>query len=86
MMDGWGDGGWGWGAWVSVTVMMVSFFAVIAAVLLVLVRFGSRAGDGAAPRAVGGTDDALRLLDERFARGDIDADDYTKRRDLLRSR
>ena len=28
--------------------------------------------------------DALRILDERFARGDIDADEYTKRRDLLR--
>jgi putative membrane protein len=29
--------------------------------------------------------DALRILDERFARGDIDADEYTKRRELLRS-
>ena len=29
--------------------------------------------------------DALRILDERFARGDIDADEYTKRRALLRS-
>jgi putative membrane protein len=28
--------------------------------------------------------DALRILDERFARGDIDAEEYTKRRDLLR--
>jgi putative membrane protein len=28
--------------------------------------------------------DALRILDERFARGDIDADEYTKRRELLR--
>jgi putative membrane protein len=28
---------------------------------------------------------ALRILDERFARGDIDADEYTKRRELLRS-
>ena len=29
---------------------------------------------------------ALRTLDERFARGDIDEADYTTRRDLLTSR
>lgn len=29
-------------------------------------------------------DDALRMLSERFARGEIDATDYTERRDLLR--
>jgi putative membrane protein len=29
--------------------------------------------------------DALRILDERFARGDIDVEEFTKRRDLLRS-
>jgi putative membrane protein len=28
-------------------------------------------------------DDARRLLDERFARGEIDAEDYTHRRELL---
>jgi uncharacterized membrane protein len=29
--------------------------------------------------------EALRILDERFARGEIDADEFTKRRDLLKS-
>jgi len=29
--------------------------------------------------------DALRILDERFARGEVDEDEYTKRRALLRS-
>jgi hypothetical protein len=28
----------------------------------------------------------LRILDERFARGEIDSDEYTRRRELLRSR
>lgn len=32
-----------------------------------------------------GPGDAERLLDERFARGEIDADEYTHCRDLLRS-
>jgi putative membrane protein len=30
-----------------------------------------------------GTSDALKILNERFARGEIDADDFTKRRELL---
>lgn len=29
--------------------------------------------------------EALRILDERFARGEIDAEEFTKRRELLRS-
>jgi putative membrane protein len=29
--------------------------------------------------------DALRILDERFARGEIDAEEFTKRRELLRN-
>jgi putative membrane protein len=29
--------------------------------------------------------DAIRILDERFARGEVDADDYRQRRDLLRN-
>jgi uncharacterized membrane protein len=29
------------------------------------------------------TSDALRILNERFARGEIDADDFKQRRDLL---
>ncbi|HEX6937300.1 MAG TPA: SHOCT domain-containing protein [Actinomycetes bacterium] len=30
--------------------------------------------------------DPLRLLDERFARGEIEAEEYTARRELLKSR
>lgn len=29
--------------------------------------------------------DALKILNERFARGEIDADEFTQRRDLLQS-
>lgn len=42
---------------------------------------GSAAGSpGQSPGA-----SAMEILDQRFARGEIDADEYTKRRDLLRS-
>ena len=85
MGDGWGDGGWGWGAWMFMAIMMLTFFALAAAVLITLIR----PGDGRRPPhppGAAGADGALRLLDERFARGDIDADEYAKRRELLRSR
>ena len=87
MMDGWGEGGGGgWGAWVFMAIMMVMFFALVAAVLYALLRPRNRAGDVATSPRAPGADDAVRLLDERFARGDIEAEEYTKRRDVLRSR
>lgn len=40
---------------------------------------------GAAPRAGGTEDDsASRILEERFARGEIDADEFQRRREILR--
>ena len=39
-------------------------------------------GQGTAA-AVAGNSVALKILDERFARGDIDVDEFTQRRDLL---
>ena len=88
MMDGngWSNGGWGWGAWIFMAIMMLIFFALAAAAVVALIRASDRRRPQMAPPPATGSDDALRLLDERFARGDIDTDDYTKRRELLRSR
>ncbi len=85
MGNGWGNGGWGWGAWVFMAIMMVIFFALIAAVLVALIRPGSWRGNGAGPQTDARSNDAMRILDERFARGEIDADEYARRRDVLRS-
>ena len=85
MGDGWGDGGWGWGAWVFMALMMVMFAALVAAVVIALVRSGGRAPITDTPAGTAETDNAARILDERFARGEIDADEYRSRRDLIRS-
>jgi putative membrane protein len=66
-------------------IMMLIFFALVAAVIIAVLRPGGWGGGDATPRGAGRAEDALRLLDERFARGEIDAEEYTKRRDLLRS-
>jgi putative membrane protein len=70
--------GMGWGGWVMMTVTMVAFWALVAAAVVALVRSTRRE----APRHERQTD-ALELLDGRFARGEIDEDDYHRRRDLL---
>lgn len=80
-MMGW-YGGAGWGGWLAMTLMMLAFWAVLVLGGLVLWR-SLRHEDG---RGTASGRDAERLLDERFARGEIDADEYRARRDLLRSR
>lgn len=70
--------GMGWGGWFMMTVTIVAFWALVAAVVVVL----ARSIRGEAPRQ-NRNKDALELLDERFARGEIDEDDYHRRRDLL---
>ncbi|MGN6331660.1 MAG: SHOCT domain-containing protein [Motilibacteraceae bacterium] len=62
------------------TLMMLGFWAALVFGGLVLYRT-LRHDPGPSTRS----DEAQRLLDERFARGEIDADEYRARRDLLRS-
>jgi putative membrane protein len=76
----WHGGGWGPGAWVAMTLMMLLFWGAVVAAIVFAVRAGHREPGSAAPRE----SDAERILAERFARGEIDADEYTRRRDLLR--
>lgn len=60
--------------------------AVTAIVLAVRERQSRQAAAGTAP--VGSTaaaSDAMRILDERFARGEIDDEEYQRRRSVLRT-
>ncbi len=41
---------------------------------------------GRGPWRSPGTSDAMRILNERFAKGDIDAEDYKTRKELLQER
>jgi len=86
MMHGWHDGGWGWGAWMAMGLMMVVFWGVIVAFVVVVLRPPGHHHDGPPNGDARPDDEALRILDERFARGEIDPEEYTSRRDLLRGR
>ena len=87
MNDGWHGDGWGGGHWIGMIVMMLLLWGVIAAIVIALVRSGGWSRhdhDATSPAA--STYEAERILHERFARGEIDADEYTRRHDLLKER
>ena len=84
MYDGWGDGGWGWGAWLMMALMMLVFWGAVAALVVYVVRSVSHRPETAAGGGGTAQNQALHILDERFARGEIDVDEYNQRRDALR--
>ena len=82
-MDGWHNGGgWDAGQWVAMAVMMLVFWGAVAAVIVALVRRPHLPHDSTLAR--GTHDNAERILGERFARGEIDEEEFARRRDALR--
>lgn len=75
-----GHGGIGWGGWIVMVAMMIVFWGALAWVIVTLIR---QKGSRSEPPGQGGSE-PMRILDERFARGEIDEDDYTRRREVLR--
>lgn len=76
-MDGMMDGSmWSWLAWI-VLFLVVLAAAVIASIFVT--RSLWKRGDGSSPRQVA----ALDILKERYARGEIDRDEYEERRRTL---
>lgn len=74
----WGHmgGGAGWG-WVFLAILLIGV-AVLAVVLVrVLAGRGGPTPDG------GGRSQARQILDERYARGEIDVEEYDERRRRL---
>lgn len=78
MMWGWGYGGYGapWG-WVG-PLMMIVFWIAIAVGVVFLIGYLVRQG-----RPSGTEDSALEILRRRYAKGEINKEEYEeKRRDL----
>ncbi len=83
--------GWGWGGFAMMAVLFVLFVAVVIIAGIALVRYlrGSRQSGAASPpgepEREHGQERAEELLAERFARGEIDEDEYKRRLELLRT-
>jgi len=86
---GYGNGGGHWGMWILMIVAMVVFWGALAWIIVTLVRQRNHpagtplAPPGPAPSTPAASSDGRRILDERLARGEIDEDDYVRRRALI---
>ena len=76
----WGDGMWGGG--IFGPLLMIFYIALLVGVLVIVVRWlsGTSLG-GRLPASQGGS--AVDILKERFARGEIDKDEFDERRRAL---
>lgn len=80
--DGWGRGfghmTWGGGYGMLGGLMMLAFWGVIIVLIVMAVRWfaGGRPGGGA-------SSDAMDILKSRFAKGELDEDEFRKRKAAL---
>lgn len=68
---------WGWGAMMVMMVVMLLFWVLIIGGIIALVVWAIRAFG---PQLGRRQDEALAILDQRFARGEINQEEYQMRR------
>lgn len=71
--------GMGWGGWLLMSLTTVAVWAVVVFAIVALFR-GTRDSGSRERRP---EPDAHQILDERFARGEIDVEEYRSRRSAL---
>ena len=82
----WDEGGWGSGQWLLMTLMMLIFWGALIAFGVWAVRSFTKDNPPAAqptPPTAPIASHADEVLAERFARGEIDENEYTRRRAVL---
>ena len=72
----------GWHGWIFGPIMMIVFIAVAVVVVVLLVRWLGGSGHGAVSHAPPGKA-PFEILRERFARGEIDKQEFEERRRVL---
>ncbi len=73
---------WNGGLWMFVgPLMMIVFIAAVVAVVVLMVRWLGGPGRGTRPHSP--RQDPLDILKERFARGEIDKEEFEERRRVL---
>ena len=75
-------GAWGWGGMIFGPIMMIVFIAVAVVVVVLLVRWLGGPGYGGALHGPPGKT-PLDILKERFAKSEIDKEEFEERRRVL---
>lgn len=85
MMYNWhGEGFFGYGGWIGLVFMVLFWLAIIVLVVWAVSALISISRRGAPPPSSGPREDsALRILRERYARGEIDTDQFEQARRTL---
>lgn len=73
--------GWGWGHMMFGSLMMVVFWGLVIFLVVFMVR--RVAGDSGEGRYAVSKNPSLEILKERFARGEIEKDEFEIRKQLL---
>lgn len=76
-----GASGWSWGHMVFGSPMMLLFWGAVVLAIVVAVKWLGGSGRAKGPPA--GANSALAILEERFARGEIDAEEFKERKRRL---
>lgn len=83
MDDGWMSGH-GWGGWLVMSVAMLVFWAGLIAAVLLAIRYLGAASRPPVPGSGGRSPGPEDVLAGRYARGEIDEEDYRRRVTVLR--
>lgn len=85
MMGWYNDGSMGTGSWIAMILMMSLFWGAVifAGVMIFRGTSNSRGGSDSAPTDRSAYRDPVDILNERFARGELENEEYEARKAVL---
>lgn len=79
----WQNGGWGWGGWILMALVMVLLWAAVITAIVLAIRYLAGGDSHRNQAGAGSARTAEDVLAERYARGEIDDDEFRQRLTFL---